>query len=66
MQRPLIACKPYSLSLHVDQPSFLCIIDRVAIVVEGCSVCLGHIDSGTPALLLHMARDAEIVGSGDV
>jgi hypothetical protein len=52
--------------LHVDQPSFLCIIDRVAIVVEGCSVCLGHIDSGTPALLLHMARDAEIVGSGDV
>ncbi len=26
----------------------------------------GHIDSGTPALLLHMARDAETVGSGDV
>jgi hypothetical protein len=39
---------------------------RVAIAVEGCSVCLGHIDSGTPALLLHMARDAETVGSGDV
>lgn len=40
--------------------------DRVAIVVEGCSVSFGHIDSGTPALLLHMARDAETVGSGDV
>jgi hypothetical protein len=39
---------------------------RVAIVVDDCSVCLGHIDSGTPALLLHMARDAETVGSGNV
>jgi hypothetical protein len=39
---------------------------RVAIVVDGCSVSLGHIDSGTPALLMHMARDAEIIGSGDV
>ena len=39
---------------------------RVAIVVEGCSVCLGHIDSGTPALLLHMSRDAELVGCADV
>jgi len=39
---------------------------RIAIVVEGCSVCLGHIDSGTPALLLHMSRDAELVGCADV
>jgi ABC-type transporter Mla MlaB component len=39
---------------------------RIAIAVDGCSVCLGHIDSGTPALLLHMSRDAEAAGSADV
>jgi hypothetical protein len=75
----LAACKPRILHSYQDflvDASVRCstatckhnivFYHRVAIVVEGCSVCLGHIDSGTPALLLHMSRDAEIVGCGDV
>jgi hypothetical protein len=71
----LAACKPRILLLlqilifdaYVRPPHAITVFyRRIAIVVEGCSVCLGHIDSGTPALLLHMSRDAELVGCADV
>ncbi len=41
-----------------------CVI--VCIVVEGVSISLGHIDTGTPALLKFMLEDAETAGVGEV